>query len=90
MIVIRKEYRGFKMMLYATRYANGRMPRRNGPHLSEFVAAFDRPTLLADLVEWLNRQTPEVVAGDAWLAARYPEIIHELATIAFGDKTNGK
>lgn len=83
MIVISKEWRWARLHLIGRRFKNRRCLH---PAVSDFCKPFDSPTLLADLVAWLNQQQPEVVAGEAWLAARYPEIIHELTALAFKEK----
>lgn len=83
MIVVSIGYNWTGRMIFARRFKDG---RNGSPLLSEFVRPFNSPSMLADLVEWLNQQQPEVIAGDAWLAARYPEIVDELTRKAFERK----
>lgn len=82
MIVIQRQWHLNAQTIVVRRFAN----RRCWPPIASFSGNFKSPAILADLIAWLNKQQPEVIAGDAWLMARYPEIVEELTRIALEDK----
>lgn len=83
MIVISKVWNGNvgynrHLCVFARKYRDRRA------NLFEFRAPLDSPTLLTDLVKWLEGQ--RVQEATEWLLKRYPWVVHEATQLALEDK----